>query len=122
MNGGLAYSDGVAIDASGNLTPIAAPDASVLNPPERWYSVGWTAGGKMWTWGGSTGDASDITNTGASYDPVAKTWAAMPTPGALSARVSSAAVWTGTEEVVWGGWDAQGKNGTYFNDGALFTP
>jgi len=46
-------------------------------------------------------------------------WTAMTTTGAPSIRYSHTAVWTGTQMVVWGGYDG---TSAYLNDGAIWTP
>ena len=49
----------------------------------------------------------------------ADTWAALPTANAPSPRVDSAAVWTGSQMLAWGG---RSFDGTFFGDGARYTP
>jgi N-acetylneuraminic acid mutarotase len=59
----------------------------------------------MIVWGGSDSGANGITiyADGALYEPVADAWTAMnPAPGADSAPYGVAAVWTGSELLVWG--------------------
>ena len=55
----------------------------------------------MLVWGGKQGGVP--VNTGASFDPVANTWTALPTTGAPNARFGHVAVWTGVEMLVFGG-------------------
>jgi N-acetylneuraminic acid mutarotase len=57
----------------------------------------------MIVWGGSEIEIDIPTNTGGRYDPASDTWVATSTTNAPSARDSHAAVWTGSEMIVWGG-------------------
>src|SRR5947207_15284888 len=71
----------------------------------------------MIIWGG-WGGGSPVTNTGGRYNPDTNTWTATSTINAPTARVSHAAVCTGTEMIVWGGWD----DVTYFDTGSRYNP
>src|ERR1019366_5244801 len=65
----------------------------------------WT-GKEMIVWGGTTRerDAQSVYfENGARYDPEADAWRPISTIGAPKGRVSTFAVWTGTEMVIWGG-------------------
>ena len=44
-------------------------------------------------------------NDGGRYNPTANTWTAVTTTGAPTARDSHTAVWTGSEMIVWGGYN-----------------
>ncbi len=69
----------------------------------------WT-GSKMLVWGGSAGFfTGTYYNTGSLYDPVADTWTGITNTGAPAGRNDAAAVWTGTEMVVWGGFGSSGR-------------
>ena len=59
----------------------------------------------------------EVEQDGGIYDPVQNAWTALPTAGAPSARECQAAVWTGSDMIIWGG-DASG----YFGDGARYNP
>ncbi len=58
----------------------------------------------------------DWLGDGSSFDGT--TWSALNVTGAPTLRQSHAALWTGNEMLVWGGWNG----GDYKNDGALFNP
>lgn len=81
----------------------------------------WT-GTEMIVWGGTDGSAAQ--NTGGRYNPATDTWAALPTTGAPPAAAfedhNVAAVWTGTEMLVWGG-NAEAPIG-YVNTGGRYNP
>jgi N-acetylneuraminic acid mutarotase len=59
----------------------------------------------MIVWGGQ-GDAG-ITelNTGGRYNPTTNDWVDTTTTNAPTARQLHSAIWTGSEMIVWGGWD-----------------
>ncbi|MCK6469278.1 MAG: hypothetical protein L6Q53_13950 [Candidatus Brocadia sinica] len=81
------------------------------------HTAVWT-GTQMIVWGGY--GSSTYLNTGGRYDPSANTWTPTSTTtlGAPGARYWHTAVWTGTQMIVWGGW-----NGTnYFNTGGRYSP
>jgi len=85
----------------------------------------WT-GKEMIVWGGSAREArvaSDYLVNGARYNPETDRWKPMSAVGAPKGRVITAAVWTGTEMVVWGGVsDAQGNGGRFVGTGARYNP
>jgi hypothetical protein len=59
----------------------------------------------MIVWGGG-GTSPGV--TGGRYQPSSDTWTATSAgTGVPSARQRAAAVWTGSEMIVWGGWDGQ---------------
>lgn len=99
---------------TGNVTHPPSPGcgswdatASASAPsPRTLHTAVWT-GSEMIVWGGEVDVAVDpkgVTSTGARYDPVAKTWAAMSTTNAPPPRHSHVAVWTGSKMLVWGGY------------------
>ncbi len=83
----------------------------------------WT-GTELIVWGGSEKaregafGGSRETKTGAAYDPAAGTWRRI-SDGPLSARSSPLSAWTGTEMLVWGGYEEDGKR---FSNGAAYDP
>ncbi len=77
------------------------------------HSAVWT-GTEMIIWGGVLGDFTSVgTDTGARYNPQTDTWQPVTTVGAPSGRQGHAAVWTGTELVVWSGGSATIDGGRY---------
>ena len=74
----------------------------------------------MIVWGDGHGGewSGAYLNTGGKYDPSTGTWTEVAPMNAPSARMRDTAVWTGTEMVVWGGWDGN----TYLNSGGEYTP
>jgi N-acetylneuraminic acid mutarotase len=78
----------------------------------------WT-GTEMIVWGGSFYDNGyRYLNTGGKYNPITNSWIAVSTSDAPSARDSHTAVWTGTEMIVWGGYDGFDD----LNTGGLYDP
>ncbi len=114
------FTDGLVIDAKGALSQIAAPPPTVA----RWGSGAWYSHGRLWIWGGSNASnasfADNALGDGWSYDFAAKVWAPMPTLNAPVKRAAPVVVWTGTEAIVWGGYD----DGTFVirTDGAILGP
>jgi len=78
----------------------------------------------MIVWGGF--GASGVTNTGGSYNPGTNSWTEISRTNTPSARSGHTAVWTGSEMMVWGGWETypNGLNtgGRYCADFASSTP
>src|SRR6266436_2916779 len=73
----------------------------------------------MIVWGGSNG--SSTFNTGGKYNPSTDTWAATNIIGSPDSRENHAAVWTGSEMIVWGGYSYNG-GGQYLNTGGTYDP
>jgi N-acetylneuraminic acid mutarotase len=71
----------------------------------------------MIIWGGQNN--GNFFNTGGRYDPTTDTWIATSTTNAPTARADHAAVWTGSEMIVWGGVVGPG---TYTNAGGRYNP
>jgi hypothetical protein len=83
-------------------------------------SVVWT-GKEMVVWGGASGARQDVLRAdGAAFDPRSRTWRRLP-PAPLTARLYHAAVWTGTEMVIWGGY-TNATGSITINDGAAYNP
>jgi len=71
-----------------------------------WTAAVWT-GSEMIVWGGNLGYPYTGLNTGGRYDPCTDTWEPTSTDGSVpDGRMNHSAVWTGTEMIVWGGWNA----------------
>jgi N-acetylneuraminic acid mutarotase len=82
------------------------------------HTAVWTDN-EMIVWGGFFYDGSEhYLNTGGRYNPNTDTWTSIGTTSDPSGRDSHTAVWTGTEMIVWGGFD--GNNG--FNTGGKYNP
>lgn len=95
------------------LNPQGAPSSRTV------HSAVWT-GSEMLVWGGRFLPAVQYPAEGASYDPVSNSWTPIPTAGAPEPRAGHAAVWTGEEMIVWGGWT--GLDNHPLNTGAKYNP
>ncbi len=96
------------------------PISTVNAPSGRWaHAAVWT-GTEMIVWGGRDHFAPQGNkNDGARYNPATDTWTPISTEGAPSPRSQCAAVWTGSEMIIWGGW---GDNDTFDPQGARYDP
>ena len=82
----------------------------------------WT-GKEMIIWGGFDPASGDNYNNGARYNPATDTWTPMSTVGAPVPRDSYSIVWTGTEMIVWGGWNGHDEYMPWFlNSGGRYNP
>jgi N-acetylneuraminic acid mutarotase len=98
-----------------------APDSwtRTSGPPEArdGHTSVWT-GSEMIVWGGVHGSTNTDFNDGGRYTPATDTWLPTTITGAPAARSVHTAVWTGSEMIIWGGYD--GANG--LNDGGRYNP
>ncbi len=76
----------------------------------------WT-GSKWIIWGGLNVANTVNLNDGAVFDPALGTWQTMSSVNAPSGRREFQTAWTGSNFLVWGGW-----NGSYLSDGKLYDP
>jgi N-acetylneuraminic acid mutarotase len=96
------------VNTGGRYDPLVdtwTPTSTAGAPSGRHkHTAVWT-GSEMIEWGGIDGGSpyGRIVNTGGRYDPLADTWTPTSTDGAPSERYEHAAVWTGSEMIVWGG-------------------
>ncbi|MFO0586166.1 MAG: hypothetical protein U0441_01440 [Polyangiaceae bacterium] len=123
FDGGTYLDSGASFDpasgAGGTWTAMTTTGA----PTPRWKNVAVWAGSQMMVWGGCGGDSCFTTlGDGALWIPGAGggSWKPIATGKVASARINAAAVWTGTEVIVWGG--KAGSTGKLLGDGAQSTP
>jgi len=113
--GPAGYNTGGRYNPSTDVWTATTTGASV--PAARsLHTAVWT-GTEMIVWGG-LGPGNSLVNTGGRYFPSTDTWA----PTALGASVpiyreEHCAVWTGTEMIVWGGY-----NGSVLDSGGRYSP
>lgn len=94
-----------------------ATDTASAPAKRRWTTAVWT-GSRMVLWGGNSTVGGGVRlYTGGVFNPQMNLWTAITTTGAPPQRDSHAAVWTGTEMLVWGGW-----GGGPLNSGGLYNP
>ncbi len=76
------------------------------------HSAVWS-GTEMIVWGGCYGgECQLVTNTGGRYNPATDSWVPTSVEDAASPRLQHTAVWTGSEMIVWGGFDSLGQTYT----------
>ncbi len=98
------------------------PMSSVGAPSARIAATAVWTGTELLIWGGRVEDMQApprALSDGAAYNPAADTWRPLASTGAPAGRSSHAAVWTGREMLVWGGW---ASGGTPLGDGARYDP
>jgi hypothetical protein len=99
------------------------PTPSGLSPrgdlPSVWDSVG----RRLFVWGGAQSPTAQFSD-GAIFTVGPDTWTPMGSNGAPTGRSSHGAVWTGTEYIVWGGFNGVASQPVidYFSDGARYNP
>jgi N-acetylneuraminic acid mutarotase len=107
-NGGPDRNDGGRYNPGANswtaVTTTGAPSA------RNGHTAVWT-GCEMIVWGGaeSINGSFSYFNDGGRYNPAANSWTAVTTAGAPAARTVHTAVWTGSEMIVWGGYNVNGS-------------
>lgn len=112
-----ALNSGTIYNAKGNnwraLTSTSGPSA------RHDHGAAWT-GKELIVWGGASDlQSNNALGDGARYSPSTETWSLMGSSAASpSARSSHAMAWTGSELIVWGGYDGQFA----LNDGARYIP
>jgi N-acetylneuraminic acid mutarotase len=120
---------------SATPTTVSAADAQQLSSgawlplpvapigPRDNAAVIWT-GHELVVWGGQSGLHDNVpVDDGAAYNPATRRWRLL-SRGPLTPRPGQAAVWTGTEMVVWGGVDARSypSADAAGDEGAAFNP
>jgi N-acetylneuraminic acid mutarotase len=109
LNSGARYNPN-----SNTWTPISNSGA----PAGRFYQAAVWTGSEMIIWGGyGAGGASGYLNDGARYNPANNSWTAMSGNGAPGPRFAQSWAWTGSEMVIWGGYDFGSLDG-----GARYNP
>lgn len=108
--------------APGPFEDVPAGWTEFPAPPEvrSGAATAWT-GTELITWGGYlySGFSDEVSDDdGFAFDAATRTWRILP-PWPLSSRSFPASAWTGSELLVWGGWDL-GQN--FFDDGAAYDP
>lgn len=81
------------------------------------HTAVWT-GSEMIVWGGGAGVGPTYFNTGGRYNPSTDSWTATSTTNAPDARGGHTALWTGSEMIVWGGFNDSGN----LNTGGRYNP
>jgi len=120
--GGFDITD---LDTGGRYNPSNdtwTPTSTGTNLPaaREVHTAVWT-GTEMIVWGGYGPVAAADLNTGGRYNPSTDTWAPTSTGASVpEGRQNHTAVWTGTEMIVWGGYDFLGVGD--LNSGGRYNP
>jgi N-acetylneuraminic acid mutarotase len=106
---------------SGICTDDTWTPTSVTNAPSArgGHTAVWT-GSEMIVWGGYDSFVGGDVNTGGRYNPSTDSWTTTSTTNAPSSREEHTAVWTGSEMIVWGGFEYD--SGNYLNTGGRYNP
>ncbi len=110
------YAQAAGMSPSGSVTGDTWE--SMMNLTAREYHTAVWTGNEMIVWGGQGGLNNLPMNTGERYDPVTDRWMSISDVGAPSIRQNHTAVWTGSEMLVWGGWDGS----IVLNTGGRYDP
>ncbi len=119
LGGTNYYNDGGYYDPVQNSWTYISTTGATPPVGRLQHSAIWT-GSQLLVWGGK--GATGTRNDGGLYNPGLKTWTAIDggLANAPAAREYHAAVWTGTNMIVWGG-DATGT-GVVLGDGGIYNP
>src|SRR5262245_49954481 len=97
----------------GGCTEDTWTPTSTVNAPNAraGHTAVWT-GSEMIVWGGGAGVGPTYFNTGGRYNPSTDSWKATNATNAPDARGGHAGVWSGSEMIVWGGFNDSGMGTT----------
>jgi N-acetylneuraminic acid mutarotase len=109
------------VDSGGRYDPAGDTWTSMSTtgapaPRDQHVAVWSSSGSAMQVWGGQNVNAAQL-NTGGRYNPTTNVWAPMSSAAAPIARRYHTGIWSGSEFVVWGGW-----NVTDLNSGGRYCP
>ena len=111
-----SFGDGARYDPRADrwflLNPRGAPGSRTVQ------AAVWT-GNEMLIWGGRSLPDDIKLEDGASYDPHTDSWTPISTRGAPVPRAGHTAVWSGSEMIVFGGWDSANRP---MNTGGKYNP
>src|SRR5690606_10616532 len=93
-------------------TDTWAPTSDVGAPSARLSHTAVWAANRMIIWGGATSIIGSDLDSGGRYDPATDSWTSVAAANAPAARSQHTAAWTGSEMIIWGGWQAQVSLGT----------
>ena len=109
------YGDGAAYDPASNTWNAISTNGA---PSPRYMHTAVWNGSEMLIWGGTVPpSATTVFGDGAKYNPSNDTWRPIPTTGAPTGRYGQTAVWTGSEMIIWGGY-----NSSFLNTGSRYSP
>jgi N-acetylneuraminic acid mutarotase len=110
------------MNTGGRYNPITnswTATSTTNAPPFRWLHTAIWTGNEMIVWGGNgNNDYSHSLTTGGRYNPTTNTWTTT-NGNSPAGRTAHTAVWTGSELIVWGGYDVDFNT---FNTGGEYNP
>jgi N-acetylneuraminic acid mutarotase len=124
--GGIG-ADRRALNSGGSYDPARDTWSRISSRDGPGARVGHTAvwaGNRMIVWGGvryQDPDAKTL-DTGGCYDPVDDAWSPTSPTHAPAGRTDAAAVWTGSQMIVWGGSSGAGGQRRGLNSGGRYDP
>lgn len=87
---------------------------------QRYYAANVWTGDRWVIWGGSgVGGTLPSDKAGISYNPATDVWATISSTAAPMGRLAHAAIWTGSEMIIWGGFNESVRE---LGDGARYSP
>ena len=93
-------------------------DFATAPEPRLGHAAAWT-GTEMLVWGGCRfSGCTTVLGTGGLYDPGTDSWTLTDTAGAPPGRAFFPSAWTGSQLIVWGGWNGSGA----IDDGGRYDP
>jgi uncharacterized repeat protein (TIGR01451 family) len=113
-NGTVTYDTGGRYDPDSDSWNATAAEGALTE--RQSHTAVWT-GAEMIVWGGYSSVQAGYLNGGGRYDPASDSWSATTTIGAPTIRSAHAAVWSGTEMIIWGGY-----GGSNLNTGGRYDP
>lgn len=104
-------------DTWSQITTKGAPE------PIYDHTIVWT-GNEMIVFGGINATNFEYINTGYKYDPVIDTWQKLNSNGAPKTKHGHTVIWTGTEMIIWGGFQSSGEQMVFplSNSGSRYNP
>src|SRR6476620_1678572 len=109
--GGLRSATSTYLDDGARYSPSTdtwTPTSGIDTPTARAYHTAVWTGSEMIVWGGYSQEGGGVLNSGGRYDPSTDSWTTTSTTNVPTGRESDTAIWTGSEMIVWGGYDISG--------------
>src|SRR6266567_4411822 len=112
----------IVVNTAGRYSPSTdswtATNTTNAPSSREYHTAVWTAS-EMIVWGGYFFDGNDhYLNTGGKYNPGTNSWTATSTTNTPAGRSYQTGVWTGSEMIVWGGYDGNSD----LNTGGRYNP
>ena len=96
------------------------PMSSTCAPLARFGHIGVWSGAELIVWGGGSNSNGPYYRVGGRYNPSTDALQSTPVVAMPSPRMGHTGIWTGTDMIVWGGFDA--ASGPSLRTGASYNP